>query len=190
MPFTSLGLAEPLVKEVADMGYREPTPIQKAAIPEVLAGRDVIGCAQTGTGKTAAFILPTLQRISDKPGIKALVVTPTRELADQIHELALTCGKATGHRTVTLYGGVSYSPQEETLRAGVDLVVATPGRLLDMIGRGAVRLSGLEVLVLDEADRMLDMGFWPDVKRIIDFLPHKRQTLLSQRRCRQRFLSS
>ena len=178
MPFTSLGLAEPLVKEVADMGYREPTPIQKAAIPEVLAGRDVIGCAQTGTGKTAAFILPTLQRISDKPGIKALVVTPTRELADQIHELALTCGKATGHRTVTLYGGVSYGPQEEKLRAGVDLVVATPGRLLDMIGRGAVRLSGLEVLILDEADRMLDMGFWPDVKRIIDFLPHQRQTLL------------
>ena len=160
------------------MGYTEPTPIQKAAIPEVLAGHDVIGCAQTGTGKTAAFILPILQLISDKPVIKSLVITPTRELADQIQGVAVTCAKATGHKVVALYGGVPYPPQEKALKAGVDLVVATPGRLLDMMGRGLVDMSALEVLVIDEADRMLDMGFWPDVKRIINTLPDKRQTLL------------
>ncbi len=173
-----MGLSEPLVKKVSALGYTEPTPIQKAAIPEVLAGHDVIGCAQTGTGKTAAFILPILQSISDKPVIKSLVITPTRELADQIQEVAVTCAKVTGHSVVALFGGVPYPPQEKALKAGVDLVVATPGRLLDMMGRGLVDMSSLEVLVIDEADRMLDMGFWPDVKRIIKTLPEKRQTLL------------
>src|SRR3970282_3036177 len=158
MAFRSLGLATPLAQEIAGMGYFKPTPIQQAAIPPALAGRDVIGCAQTGTGKAAAFILPALQRVSGKPGVKALVVTPTRELADQIQEVATACAKATRHRVAAVYGGVAYGPQETKLRAGVDLLVATPGRLLDMIGRGAVDLSALEILVLDEADRMLDMG--------------------------------
>ena len=178
MPFMRLGLKSSLAQEVAHMGYREPTPIQEAAIPEVLAGKDVIGCAQTGTGKTAAFILPTLQLISNERGVKALIVTPTRELADQIQEVAVACAKATRHRVAALYGGVSYRPQEEKLRRGVDLVVATPGRLLDMINRRSVDLSRVEILVLDEADRMLDMGFWPDVKRIMSNLPQERQTLL------------
>lgn len=178
MAFSRLGLDACLVQKVATMGYTQPTPIQEAAIPEALAGRDVIGCAQTGTGKTAAFILPILQRISNKRGVKALIITPTRELASQIEEVAVTCGRATRHRTVAIYGGVSYRPQESKLRAGVDLVVATPGRLLDLMESRTVNLSGVEMLVLDEADRMLDMGFWPDVKRIISALPRERQTLL------------
>lgn len=178
MAFRNLGLSSPLAQAVEHMGYRQPTPIQQEAIPPALAGRDVIGCAQTGTGKTAAFILPVLERISSKPGVKALVVTPTRELAEQIKGVAIACAKATRHRVAVVYGGIGYGPQEARLRAGVDLVVATPGRLLDLIGRRSVDLSRLEILVLDEADRMLDMGFWPDVKRIISTVPPKRQTLL------------
>jgi len=160
------------------MGYECPTPIQQQAIPHVLEGKDVVGSAQTGTGKTAAFILPTLQRLSSKKGIKALVVTPTRELALQIEEVALLCARITGHHVAAVYGGVGYGPQRAALRKGVDLLVATPGRVLDLHQHRDLSLSGVEVLVLDEADRMLDMGFWPDVRRIIATLPARRQNLL------------
>lgn len=178
MPFGLLGLEDALVDGVKEMGYEEPTPIQKKAIPLVLTGRDVIGCAQTGTGKTAAFVLPTLARMSDKPGIKALVVTPTRELADQIYDVATACSKFTGQSVAVIYGGVGYEKQEKELKRGVDFLVATPGRLLDLIRKRHVDLRSLEVFILDEADRMLDMGFWPDVKKIVDRLPENRQSLL------------
>ncbi|MDZ4179678.1 MAG: DEAD/DEAH box helicase [Coriobacteriia bacterium] len=161
------------------MGYTIPTPIQRDAIPVILAGRDVVGCAQTGTGKTAAFVLPLLQRIPAKPGaIKALIVTPTRELAVQIDEVARAAARSTRHRTAVVYGGVGYDPQRRALKRGVDVLVATPGRLLDLVNRRDADLSKVEVLVLDEADRMLDMGFAPDVKRIMALLPEKRQNLL------------
>jgi ATP-dependent RNA helicase RhlE len=178
MPFKSLGLEPALIKGVEAMGFHEPTPIQKQAIPCVLAGEDIIGCAQTGTGKTAAFVLPALQRLSEKPGIKALIVTPTRELAHQIEGVALACAEFTGHSVAAVVGGVPYSEQEEKLARGVDLLVATPGRLLDFMRRGRVKLSAVELFVLDEADRMLDMGFWPDVKEIVRRLPAERQTML------------
>ncbi|KAF0207161.1 MAG: DEAD/DEAH box helicase [Actinomycetota bacterium] len=178
MSFESLGLEPRLLKGVAAMGYTVPTPIQNEAIPHVLAGRDVVGCAQTGTGKTAAFVLPLLQSIKPQGGIQALVVTPTRELAVQIGDVARDAGKFTGHRSVVIYGGVGYEPQLQKLRRGVDLVVATPGRLLDIQNRGSINLSKVKILVLDEADRMLDMGFWPDVRKIIALLPTERQNLL------------
>ncbi|MCL6106796.1 MAG: DEAD/DEAH box helicase [Actinobacteria bacterium] len=178
MTFAKLGLESRLLKGVEAMGYTSPTPIQHEAIPRALSGRDVVGCAQTGTGKTAAFILPILQSMSPGKGVKALVVTPTRELALQIEEVARACARFTNHRTAAVFGGVGYEPQKKQLRRGVDLLVATPGRLLDLQGRGDVHLGKLEILVLDEADRMLDMGFWPDVRRIIRLLPEKRQNLL------------
>ncbi len=179
MSFDNLGLEPRLLEAVAKMGYTQPTPIQRDAIPLVLAGRDVVGCAQTGTGKTAAFVLPTLQRIPAKPGgVRALVITPTRELAAQIEQVAKQVGKSTRHRVAVVYGGVGYEPQRKALRQGVDLLVACPGRLLDLVNGGHCDLSRVEVLVLDEADRMLDMGFWPDVRRIISKLPAKRQNLL------------
>jgi ATP-dependent RNA helicase RhlE len=176
--FDNLGLEERLLKGVQKMGYQQPTPIQQQAIPVVLEGRDLIGCAQTGTGKTAAFILPTLQRISERKGIKALVVTPTRELALQIYEVAKEATHATGHHVAVIYGGVGYEPQRQAIRNGIDLLVATPGRLLDLVGSKDVDLSKVEVLVLDEADRMLDMGFWPQVRKIVSHVPEKRQNLL------------
>ncbi|MHB8859927.1 MAG: DEAD/DEAH box helicase [Thermoleophilia bacterium] len=178
MLFENLGLEERLLKGVKAMGYTTPTPIQEKAIPVALEGRDIVGCAQTGTGKTAAFILPLLQNMGTQHGVKALVVTPTRELAGQIVDVARQCSKFTGHKVAAVYGGVGYQPQKDKLRRGVDLLVATPGRLLDLSGRGDVNLSQVEVLVLDEADRMLDMGFWPDVKRIIKLMPAKRQNML------------
>ncbi|MDP2232611.1 MAG: DEAD/DEAH box helicase [Actinomycetota bacterium] len=179
MSFDNLGLEPRLLQAVADMGYAHPTPIQTDSIPLVLDGRDVVGCAQTGTGKTAAFVLPLLQRLPTKPGApRALVVTPTRELALQIEQVATVVSRQTRHRVAVVYGGVGYEPQVKALRRGVDLVVATPGRLLDLHGRGDIDLSRIEILVLDEADRMLDMGFWPDVRRIITLLPEKRQNLL------------
>ena len=178
MSFETLGLEPRLLQGVAAMGYTIPTPIQTESIPHVLAGRDVVGCAQTGTGKTAAFVLPLLQRIEPRKGIQALVVTPTRELAQQISEVATQASKFTGHRSVVIYGGVGYEPQLQKLRRGVDLVIATPGRLLDIHNRGSINLKNVKILVLDEADRMLDMGFWPDVRRIIALLPTERQNLL------------
>ena len=228
MTFAELGLESGLLKAVQNLGYVDPTPIQKQAIPLALTGRDLLGCAQTGTGKTAAFILPTLQRMGVRPAesdgiqagrpsgvdnggsdnrrpdgrprsgrrrdgrrrggrpdaattwspVRALAVTPTRELAGQIEEVGRACARYTGRRVSAVYGGVGYEPQIKRLRKGVDLLVATPGRLLDLQQRGDVDLSHVEILILDEADRMLDMGFWPDVRRILSLLPAERQNML------------
>src|SRR5256885_379116 len=181
MPFASLGLAPELVRAVADEGYEQPTPIQQEAIPLALAGRDLIGSAQTGTGKTAAFMLPILQRLSRngvKHVLRALILVPTRELAEQVSQSAKVYGRHLDVSAAAVYGGVGMEPQTRALSRGVDIVVATPGRLLDHMERGHVDYSRLEVLVLDKADRMLDMGFAPDVNRILRALPHKRQTML------------
>jgi ATP-dependent RNA helicase RhlE len=178
LSFANLGLEPGLLEAVRTLGYTHPTPIQEQAIPLGLAGRDIIGCAQTGTGKTAAFILPALQLMGRRRSIGTLVVTPTRELALQIEEVARACCRHTGQHVAAVYGGVGYEPQFKKLRRGVELLVATPGRLLDLHQRGEVDLSHVELLVLDEADRMLDMGFWPDVHRIMNLLPPKRQNML------------
>jgi len=178
--FADFHLISALAEAVADMGFTRPTPIQAEAIPVALAGRDLIGCASTGTGKTAAFLLPVLQRLSKGPHgrCRALVLSPTRELALQIDEQALALGYHVGLTAVSVVGGVDMRPQERALRAGAELVVATPGRLLDHMRFDYVDLRGLEVLVLDEADRMLDMGFLPDIRRILRVLPVQRQTLM------------
>ncbi|MBI2392544.1 MAG: DEAD/DEAH box helicase [Deltaproteobacteria bacterium] len=179
--FTSLGVSRPLVTAVVQEGYSEPTPIQTAVIPALLEGRDVLACAQTGTGKTAAFVLPLLDRLMQSRGngrIRALVLTPTRELAAQIAERATAYGRHLPLRNAVIYGGVGQQKQEDALRRQPDLLVATPGRLLDLIGQGIVRLDAVEHYVLDEADRMLDMGFVHDVRRITALLPKQRQTLL------------
>jgi ATP-dependent RNA helicase RhlE len=178
MSFESLGLEPRLLSAVDKMGYTDPTPIQRDAIPHVLAGRDVVGVAQTGTGKTAAFVLPMLQRTPTKRGIRALVITPTRELANQIADVTRDVSRVTNHRSVAIFGGVSQHPQTKQLRRGVDVVIACPGRLLDLHSQGEIDLSQVETVVLDEADRMLDMGFWPDVRRILKLVPEKRQNLL------------
>jgi len=183
MSFASLGLSDALVRATNDVGYKEPTPIQLQAIPAVLAGRDLMAGAQTGTGKTAGFVLPILQRLAATPGagkrtIRALILTPTRELAAQVEESVRVYGKYSPLKSTVVYGGVSINPQITTLRQGVDVLVATPGRLLDHHGSRTVDLSKVEVLVLDEADRMLDMGFLPDIKRVLAALPRKRQNLL------------
>ncbi len=161
------------------LGYTTPTPIQQQAIPAVLQGHDVLGVAQTGTGKTAAFVLPILQRLTKGPlrRVRALIVAPTRELAEQIHQASVDLGRKTRVRTVTVYGGVSRSRQVEALRRGAEIVVACPGRLLDLASDRSVDLSHVEVLVLDEADRMCDMGFLPDIRRILNLVPARRQTL-------------
>lgn len=179
MSFTSLLLHPTLLRGVADLGFEAPTPIQRAAIPPALEGRDVLACAMTGSGKTAAFVLPILQRLGAGRGGKtrALVLTPTRELAAQIEEHARKLGRHSGIRVAAVIGGVNPGPQEQALRRGVDIVVATPGRLLDHLRSGVASFDALEVLVLDEADRMLDMGFIPDVRRILGHLPKRRQTL-------------
>lgn len=178
--FTELGLLPQLLRAVSDAEYEHPTPIQEQAIPVVLRGEDVLACAQTGTGKTAGFLLPMLQRLAggERGRVRALVVTPTRELAAQIAESARVYGKYLRIRTAVLFGGVGLGPQTERLRSGVDLLIATPGRLLDHMERGSVKLSALNMLVLDEADRMFDMGFLPDVHRILKATPTTRQTLL------------
>ncbi len=187
MTFEELGLLPELLKAVADAGYTEPTPIQAQAIPVVIAGKDVMGGAQTGTGKTAGFVLPLLQRLarhastSPSPArhpVRALILTPTRELAMQVHESVQTYGKYIPLRDLVVYGGVDIKPQTEALRKGVEIVVATPGRLLDHVQQKSVNFNSVEVLVLDEADRMLDMGFIPDIKRILAMLPKERQSLL------------
>jgi ATP-dependent RNA helicase RhlE len=204
MPFRALNLSPQIVQAVRDAGYTEPTPIQIAAIPLVLAGHDVIGIAQTGTGKTAAFVLPILMKLAESKqpvthaynaarnrqsgrrlavessgrGPRALVIAPTRELVVQIEENVRAYAKHVPLRMATVFGGVSERPQIEALRSGVDLVVATPGRLIDLMDQRVANLSGVEFLVLDEADRMLDMGFLPPIRRIVKALPHKRQTLM------------
>jgi ATP-dependent RNA helicase RhlE len=180
MPFTTLGIAPDILRALDDEGYQIPTPIQKEAIPLGLNGRDVVGSAQTGTGKTAAFLVPILQRLAGGPTgvLRALILVPTRELAEQVLGSAQAYGRYCAVSSVAIYGGVGMEPQTRALRRGVDIVIATPGRLLDHMGRGHVDASRLEVLVLDEADRMLDMGFARDVNRILDTLPTQRQTML------------
>ncbi len=180
MSFSQFDLDPRLMHGVRAAGYAAPTPIQAVAIPPALAGGDLIGTAQTGTGKTAAFVLPILQRLLAGPrGVaRALIVTPTRELAEQIHDTIGVLGKHTKLRSATIYGGVPMAPQERALRDGVEILVACPGRLLDHLGSGTARLDRLEVLVLDEADRMFDMGFLPSVRRILNAVPARRQTML------------
>ena len=181
MNFRNLGLSAPILKALTQEGYTEPTPIQRQAIPPALAGRDVLGCAQTGTGKTCAFAAPILQRLSKaapKPRvIRALILTPTRELAIQIQDSFVSYGRNLPLRSAVIFGGVGQQPQVDAIRRGLDILVATPGRLLDLHGQGLLDLSHIEIFVLDEADRMLDMGFIHDVKRVLKLLPEKKQTL-------------
>ncbi|MBC7658009.1 MAG: DEAD/DEAH box helicase, partial [Frankiaceae bacterium] len=184
MSFESLGLAPALVRALAEIGYATPTSIQIEAIPLAMAGHDLLGGAQTGTGKTAAFALPMLHRLSTTAvagaprKIRCLILTPTRELAVQVHDSIRTYGKHAKLASTVIYGGAGMNPQLDTLRRGVDILVATPGRLIDHLERGSVQLRDVEILILDEADRMLDMGFMPAIKRIINKLPATRQTLL------------
>jgi ATP-dependent RNA helicase RhlE len=182
--FSALGVAEPLLRALATENYVQPTPIQEQAIPLILAGRDVLGIAQTGTGKTAAFGLPLLQKLAEnrvalvQGGVRALILAPTRELAVQIHESLRIYGRHLSLRHAVILGGVSQNKQIETLRRGVDVLVATPGRLLDLINQKHVRLGAATALIIDEADRMFDMGFIRDVRRIVSYLPRQRQSML------------
>ncbi len=183
MKFTELGLAPEILRAIADHGYETPTPIQAQAIPVVLAGRDLMACAQTGTGKTAGFVLPILNRLAatrttGPRKIRVLILTPTRELAAQVEESVRTYGKHLSLKSLVMFGGVGMNPQISALKSGIDILVATPGRLLDHCQQRNVDLSAVEVLVLDEADRMLDMGFIHDIKRVIALVPKKRQNLL------------
>jgi ATP-dependent RNA helicase RhlE len=179
MSFREFGLSEPLVRALRALAYERPTPIQHEAIPTALTGRDLIGCAETGSGKTAAYLLPILERQqSSKPALRALVLAPTRELAAQIGESCRQLARFTPIRSTVIYGGMAWEPQVKALRRGVNILVATPGRLLDHLEQGTVNLSSIETLVLDEADRMLDMGFLPDVRRIVSRLSGRRQTML------------
>ncbi len=184
MSFDQLGLSAALLRAVAEQGYARPTPIQSAVIPVVLQGRDVMAGAQTGTGKTAGFMLPLLHRLSETPAtrgprrIRALILVPTRELAAQVAENASQYGRHLPIRTAVVFGGVNINPQISTLRRGIDVLIATPGRLLDLAAQKHADLSGVEILVLDEADRMLDMGFLPDIRRVLSMLPKQRQNLL------------
>lgn len=184
MSFTNLGLSEPLLKAIKDQGYDTPTPIQKQAIPLVIEGKDVLAAAQTGTGKTAGFTLPLLEKLSQtqpkmqKKQIRVLVLTPTRELAAQVAESIKTYGKYMKYSSTVIFGGVGINPQLATIRKGVDIVIATPGRLLDIAGQKGIDFSAVECLVLDEADRMLDMGFIHDIKKLMKLMPRQKQTLL------------
>ncbi|MEG0752748.1 MAG: DEAD/DEAH box helicase [Angelakisella sp.] len=183
MKFNELGIIDPILKAVAEEGYETPSPIQEQAIPHLLQRRDLLGCAQTGTGKTAAFAIPILQLLSEEgrvahSPIRALILTPTRELALQIEESFATYGKHLPLRCCSIFGGVSQNPQVNQLRRGVEIVVATPGRLLDLYNQGLIKLNEISFFVLDEADRMLDMGFIHDIKRVLKVLPPKRQNLL------------
>ncbi|KTC86114.1 MULTISPECIES: DEAD/DEAH box helicase [Legionella] len=183
MSFALLGLIDPLLRAVSELGYLEPSPIQKQAIPAILSGKDVLASAQTGTGKTAGFVLPILQKLIDKPRSKnnrtrVLIVTPTRELAAQVHESIVQYGRHLSLRSAVVFGGVKINPQMMKLRGGVELLVATPGRLLDLHQQRAIQFDEVDTMVLDEADRMLDMGFIHDIKRIIKLLPANRQNLM------------
>ena len=184
MRFTQFNFDPNILSGIGDAGYINPTPIQQQTIPPILQNKDVIGLAQTGTGKTAAFVLPILQRLVSRSSAKrnalprALIMAPTRELAEQIHENIEMMAIQTAIRGLAIYGGVGKNPQRKTLRKGVDIIVACPGRLLDLMNENVLSLKDIEILVLDEADQMLDMGFLPDIKRIIRYLPKKRQTLV------------
>jgi ATP-dependent RNA helicase RhlE len=187
LPFDSLGLSADLLRAVADEGYTTPTPVQDQAIPLVLEGRDLLAAAQTGTGKTAAFVLPILERLRGQANtsfsparhpVRALILTPTRELAMQVHDSVRAYGRYVPLRSGVVYGGVPVDPQAKELLRGLEILVATPGRLLDHVGQRSVNLGHVEILVLDEADRMLDMGFLPDIRRIVELLPRRRQNLL------------
>lgn len=183
MTFNSLGLIDPLIQAVTELGYREPSPIQQQAIPAILRGVDLLASAQTGTGKTASFVLPILQRCVDKPRVKnnrarVLILTPTRELAAQVHESVIEYGQHLNLRSTVVFGGVKINPQMMKLRGGVDILVATPGRLIDLYQQRAIQFDEIDTLVLDEADRMLDMGFIHTIKSIIKLLPIQRQNLL------------
>ncbi|ABM02681.1 ATP-dependent RNA helicase, DEAD box family protein [Psychromonas ingrahamii 37] len=183
MLFSTLKLSDPIVKAVTELGYQTPTPIQEQAIPVILAGKNLIAAAQTGTGKTASFVLPILQNLIDAPAVRAkrirvLILTPTRELAVQVENNIAQYGKYLPLKSMAMYGGVDSEPQKQQLIEGVDILVATPGRLLDMYTRRAIHFDELEVLVIDEADRMLDMGFLPDINKIVERLPLQRQNLL------------
>jgi ATP-dependent RNA helicase RhlE len=180
MSFSSFKLHPQIAAGVKALGYQIPTPIQAQAMPPVLAGKDVMGLAQTGTGKTAAFVLPILEHLLPGPRgkVRALIIAPTRELAEQIHVSIRELGRNTHLKSCTVYGGVGLNPQIQKLRGGVDIVVACPGRLLDHLNQGTINLANVEVLVIDEADRMFDMGFLPDIRRIVKQLPTKRQTLM------------
>jgi ATP-dependent RNA helicase RhlE len=178
--FNSLSLHPQILAGISAVGYASPTPIQAQTIPPILEGRDVLGLAQTGTGKTAAFVLPILQRLlkGERNRLRVLILSPTRELAEQTHTAIGTLARHTRLRSVSIYGGVSPQPQIQGLRSGVEIAVACPGRLLDLMGQKAVNLTKVEILVLDEADQMFDMGFLPDIRRILGSLPKPRQTLL------------
>ena len=181
--FAELGLSKDILRAVSDKGYNTPSPVQEKAIPAVLTGQDVIATAQTGTGKTAGFTLPMMHLLTENEKssghyIKALVLTPTRELAAQVQESIDTYGKYLPLRSLVVFGGVNIKPQIKELRKGVDILVATPGRLLDLCNQGVCQLDKVSIFVLDEADRMLDMGFIPDIRRVIKLIPRKKQTLL------------
>ncbi|NBQ70736.1 MAG: DEAD/DEAH box helicase, partial [Nitrosomonadaceae bacterium] len=187
MSFEQLGLSAELLRAISDQGYINPTPIQEQAIPVILEKKDVMGGAQTGTGKTASFTLPMLQRLEihantsmspAKHPIRALILVPTRELAVQVHDSVKTYGKHLALRSTVIYGGVNIDSQIDIVRSGIEILVATPGRLLDHIQQKTLTLTKVEILVLDEADRMLDMGFMPDIKQIIQLLPEQRQNLM------------
>lgn len=184
MLFTDLKLSEPILKAITDQGYTTPSPVQAQAIPFILEGRDMLAGAQTGTGKTAGFTLPMLEILSRTKNtkgprhIRVLILTPTRELAAQVGESVKTYGKYLPYKSAVVFGGVGIQPQITTLRNGVDILIATPGRLLDHMSQGTVDLRHVEMLILDEADRMLDMGFIKDIRRVISILPQKRQNLL------------
>ena len=184
MLFTDLGLSEPILRAIAEEGYTSPTPIQAKSIPAVLKGGDLLAAAQTGTGKTAGFTLPILQRLSSSKAnsgkrlLRVLILTPTRELAAQVQESVVTYGKYTGLKSTVIFGGVGANPQIKAIASGLDILVATPGRLLDLMSQKCVSLNDIEILVLDEADRMLDMGFLRDIKKILAALPKQRQNLL------------
>jgi ATP-dependent RNA helicase RhlE len=184
MSFKDLGLSEPILRAIKDEGYTTPTPVQQQAIPVIMNGKDILAGAQTGTGKTAGFTLPILQRLSQSPkpkgkrAVRALVLTPTRELAFQVYESVKNYGKYLPFKSTVIFGGVNINPQIHTLKNGVDIIIATPGRLLDLMNQKAVDLRHVEYLILDEADRMLDMGFIHDIKKVLKVLPQKRQNLL------------
>jgi ATP-dependent RNA helicase RhlE len=186
MQFKDLGLSELILKAINEHGYTTPTPIQAQSIPAILNGGDLLAAAQTGTGKTAGFTLPVLQRLLTSPvnqtsrrrQVRGLILTPTRELAAQVHASVQTYGKYTQLKSAVIFGGVGANPQIKSIQAGLDILVATPGRLLDLMGQGAISLQHVEILILDEADRMLDMGFLRDIKKILSALPKQRQNLL------------